>query len=352
VPGARKPFRSFNPSNPFNRLTCLSLALWLAAAIAAHAQPRPYLGYVYPAGGQQGTTFQIRLGGQGWDEVSQVLVTGTGVTARITDNYRRLDFIELQLLNEQAALLRRTTLSATSRTELVKMDKEAMLSDLDMGNRMQSGETTPAESQKETARTLLEKIEKRTHEFVPTPASAANASLVLVEVTIAPDAEPGERELRLVTPRGISNPMVFYVGQVPEISDPPMLTASKQVLGKESSALRKRAADEDEHQITLPCTANGQIGSGEIHRYHFSVHKGQHLVISVLGRRLVPFMADAVPGWFQPVLAIYDADGKEVAYDDRYRFKPDPTIFYAVPADGEYVIAIRDSIYRGREDFV
>ena len=213
-------------------------------------------------------------------------------------------------------------------------------------------ESTPAEAQKEAAVKLLEKIEKRTHDYVPTPASAAIASLVLVEVTIAPDAEPGEREIRLVTLRGVSNPLVFYVGQVPEVSRTPMLTAVQQVLGKEASALRKRPPEDDLNQITIPCTVNGQIASGEVHRYHFDARKGQHLVITVLGRRLVPFMADAVPGWFQPVLALYDADGKEVAYDDRYRFKPDPTIFYEVPKDGQYVCAIHDSLYRGREDFV
>ena len=31
---------------------------------------------------------------------------------------------------------------------------------------------------------------------------------------------------------------------------------------------------------------------------------------------------------------------------------PDPVIYYEVPTDGEYVIEIKDSIYRGREDFV
>src|SRR2546423_14548759 len=48
-------------------------------------------------------------------------------------------------------------------------------------------------------------------------------------------------------------------------------------------------------------------------------------------------------GWFQPVLVVSDANGKEVAYNDDYRFKPDPTIFYEVPKDGEYVLAIYDS---------
>jgi hypothetical protein len=41
-----------------------------------------------------------------------------------------------------------------------------------------------------------------------------------------------------------------------------------------------------------------------------------------------------------------------VAYDDDYRFKPDPTILCEVPRDDEYVLSIYDSIYRGREDFV
>ena len=67
---------------------------------------------------------------------------------------------------------------------------------------------------------------------------------------------------------------------------------------------------------------------------------------------MIPYIADAVPGWFQPVLTLYDADGKEVAFNDDYRFKPDPTLFFEVPNDGEYVLEITDAIYRGREDFV
>jgi hypothetical protein len=89
-----------------------------------------------------------------------------------------------------------------------------------------------------------------------------------------------------------------------------------------------------------------------VNRYRFAARKGQRLVISAQARELIPYMADAVPGWFQPVLALYDADGKEVAYNDDYRFSPDPLILYEVPKDGEYVFAIYDAIYRGREDFV
>ena len=43
------------------RLPILGLAILLAAASSVEAQSQ-YIGYSYPAGGQQGTTFPIRLG--------------------------------------------------------------------------------------------------------------------------------------------------------------------------------------------------------------------------------------------------------------------------------------------------
>ncbi len=87
-------------------------------------------------------------------------------------------------------------------------------------------------------------------------------------------------------------------------------------------------------------------------RFSFKAKRGQRLVVDVHARRLIPYLADAVPGWFQATAALYDPQGKEVAYSDDFRFNPDPAIFYSVPANGEYVLEIRDSIYRGREDFV
>ncbi len=131
-----------------------------------------------------------------------------------------------------------------------------------------------------------------------------------------------------------------------------MATSPYEVLGKEALALRKRPADEVEDRVTLPCVLNGQVAPGEVNRYRFIARKGQHLVITTQARQLIPYIADAVPGWFQPVLVLHDAAGKEVAYDDDYRFKPDPTILCEIPGDGEYVLSIYDSIYRGREDFV
>lgn len=116
--------------------------------------------------------------------------------------------------------------------------------------------------------------------------------------------------------------------------------------------MRHRPAEEVEVRVAVPCTMNGQIACGEVNRYRFEARKGQRLVVSVKGRELIPYIADAVPGWFQPVVTLYDARGKEVAFGDDYRFRPDPMFLFEPPEDGEYVLAIHDAIYRGREDFV
>jgi len=301
----------------------------LLAVSAAQAQVRPYIGFVYPAGGQQGTKVQVRLGGQGLDDVNRAIVSGKGVTAKVVEYQRRLSPVEMQLLREQ-------------------------LNELKGGSRRPARELMAAASggQDQAKLKLAAKIEDRMAAYVNRPACASIANLVFVEVAIDPDAEPGQRELVVATPRGVSNPLPFCVGQVPEVARKPMRTSEFQVLGKEELALRNRPDDEVEVRIPVPCTMNGQIASGEVNRYRFEARRGQRLVISVQARQLVPFIADAVPGWFQPVISLCDASGKELAYNDDYRFKPDPVLYFEVPKDGEYVLNITDAIYRGREDFV
>ena len=314
----------------------------MLAALPALAQVRPYIGYVYPAGGRQGTTFQIRVGGQNMDGVTGAIVSGSGVTAKIIEYHRRLNTQEQGMIAEQLRDLKQSQDKTISNTPPAMMTMEMMSS-------MEQASTAVAGSAKDT---LVSRLERRINDYVQTPACQSIASVLLIELTIASGAQPGEREICIVTHRGVSNPLVFYVGQVPEYSRKPMRPALLQVLGKEAASLRKRPPGEIEDRITLPCTVNGQIASGEINRYRFTARKGQRLVLTTYARQLIPYIADAVPGWFQPVLVLYDKNGREVAYDDDYRFKPDPTLFYEVPETGDYVFAIYDAIYRGREDFV
>src|SRR5512135_1305949 len=67
----------------------LALAILVAATCSTWAQDQ-YIGYVYPAGGQQGTTFPVRLGGQGLVYASDLVVSGDGVTVRLVDYYQVL----------------------------------------------------------------------------------------------------------------------------------------------------------------------------------------------------------------------------------------------------------------------
>jgi hypothetical protein len=322
--------------NKVSWLALLGLAGWMVLAPPAPAQSRPYLAYAYPAGGQQGTTFSIKVSGQSLTGIDTVLVSGTGVTAQITETFFPLGNSTSRLLGRQLDELKRAQAKAAALKKKGKVVEEP-----------------PAPTQDPDPTNMIARISKMLYEDVRFPACASFLGVAYIEVTIASNAPPGERELRVASRRGgASNPMVFHVGQVPEHVRPAMRTAARQVLGREQQALRNRPASEAEVRVDLPCTVNGQIASREVNSYRFAARKGQRLVITAQARQLIPFIADGVPGWFQPVLVLYDAQGNEVAYDDDYRFKPDPVILYEVPADGEYVCAIQDAIYRGRNDFI
>ena len=65
---------------------------WLAARLpAVLAQNAPHLAYVLPAGGRQGTTFQVKAGGQFLPNVSAVYVSGSGVQATVVDYARPMN---------------------------------------------------------------------------------------------------------------------------------------------------------------------------------------------------------------------------------------------------------------------
>jgi hypothetical protein len=214
--------------------------------------------------------------------------------------------------------------------------------------RVSTNATFTAEDQK-----MLLEIRQKLATFQRRPPNPAIAETATLRVTLAPDAEPGERELRLETLRGLSNPIVFCVGQLPEFRKKEPVNAEEGTFRRPQRNNNEPAAvPPTETSITLPAVVNGQVFQGGVDRFWFAGHKGQQLVAAVSARELIPYLADAVPGWFQATLGLYDAKGKEIAYCDRYRFHPDPVIACELPKDGQYYLEIKDSIYRGRDDFV
>jgi hypothetical protein len=301
---------------------------------AAQAQQAPRIGYVYPAGGRQGSTFQVTVGGASLDGVTNVHVSGAGVSATVLEHTKPLSGKQATLLRDELKQLQgRRATSAPS-------DRRARRNNA-------AASTQPAWSSKDEAR--IEEIRKQLFRFDKKPSSPAIAETVTLQVTMTADAEPGQRELRLVTPNAITNPLVFCVGQLPEFSKP---QADGVPTGKLFRRSEAGATPPTEMEISLPAIVNGQTLPGGVDRFRFKARKGERLVAAVSGQALIPYLPDAVPGWFQPVVALYDAKGKQVAYDDDFRFHPDPVLSYQVTEDGEYALDIWDAVYRGREDFV
>lgn len=253
----------------FVTILCL-LAAAAGFGAPAGAGKSAHIGYVYPAGGHQGSSFEITVGGENVYGVTTALVSGAGVSATILDS------------------------------------------------------RDPDEGQLDPKRKNKKKNE------------AVIDELIKVKVTIASNAPVGDRDICLASPDRISNKLVFQVGELNEMRE------------KEPNSKAKVAVP----LTSLPVLVNGQIMPGDVDCYRFSALKGQRLVVDVAARALLPYIADGVPGWFQAIVSLCDAEGKEVAVADNFRFRQDPVLFYDVPRDGDYILSIRDTIYRGREDFV
>jgi len=315
-------------------LLMVSASSWTCPAFA---QQYPRIGYVFPAGGRQGTTVLVTVGGQflgSWKgeyniDVSKAHFSGGGITAEVVKDVEPMREKDANALRQKAQQLLKDKPDAEARKEIARIKRKV--------TRYQSAQ-----------------IVKQTYPAI--------GDTVTVRVTLAADAAPGPREIRVETPRGISNPLRFFVGRLPEFQKPePEIVVD----ARDSSEPSYPPAPTTD--ITLPAVVNGQIiprnpemlwqrsdrfTPGTADRYRFAARKGQQLVIAAAARELIPYLADAVPGWFQATLALYDAKGRQVAYDDDYRFHPDPVLLFRVPEDGQYVVEIKDAIYRGRPDFV
>jgi len=294
-----------------------SAVVFALLAGSAIAQQTPRIGYVYPAGGRPGTTFPVVIGGQFLSGITNFNVfmdgDGAGGTAVSYDRPLKPD--------EQNAM----------KEELNKLQEKR-----------KNGEPL---TQAERSRT--EVIKQKLAQFGRRPANPALGEFMTVQLTLATNAAPGDHEIRVRTPGGLSNPLKFCVGVLPETTKPDW-----KAVPKARASTAPNLPPPVEATVKLPATINGQIAPAGVDRYHFRAQAGQQLVLIVEARRLIPYLADAVPGWFEATLTILDSKGEEVASAERYHFRPDPVIHFQVPHDGTYTVEIHDSLYRGREDFI
>ncbi len=291
----------------------------------AQAQREPDIGYVYPPGGQVATTVTVTIGGQFLDGATGLHVSGQGVVASDLEFEKPLTNFEVNVLQDKIEKAREKLKEEGKEVDL-RRRQGAVAEFLKL---LKEVDVTEIELQK------LEEYRERRND----KKRQLNPQLeqtVTAKLKIAADAAPGRRDLRVETPTGLSNPLGFHISPFPNFleTEPNDASAGEAIVD------------------ALPAVLNGQIMPGDVDRFRFEAKKGQRLVLITNARELMPYLADAVPGWFQATLALYDQNGREVAYADDYQFDPDPVLYYRIPQDGFYEVEIKDSIFRGREDFV
>ncbi|MFI3331618.1 MAG: hypothetical protein R3Y38_07415 [Rikenellaceae bacterium] len=202
-----------------------------------------------------------------------------------------------------------------------------------------SGEGIKAEIIPEDPKEIAKKkqAQKKKKKNISDEDNLQLADAIKVKITIDKTASLGMRDVKIQAPNGtMSNRLFFEIGQYPNFVE------------TESNSSIEKANLVD----ALPTVLNGQVERGGRDFFCFEAKKGQRIVAKTLARRFVPYLADAVPGWFQAVTTIYDSDFKEVAYSDDYNLVADPTIIFTPKKTGKYYLEIKDAIFRGRADFV
>src|SRR5689334_3875273 len=157
-------------------------------------------------------------------------------------------------------------------------------------------------------------------------AAPGRATSFLVEVK--PEAMPGVYPIRVETPSGISNILMFTLGTYPEVTEEESQPGS---LPHRNDSIEKA-----EPVRSTPVVVNGTLRGPERDVFRVSAKAGERRVFEVEARR----SGSAV----DPVLRLLDASGKQLARsDDAPGAGLDPRIDYTFAAEGSYYVEVADS---------
>jgi len=168
-------------------------------------------------------------------------------------------------------------------------------------------------------------------EMKPEDAKNIENQSLKVKFAVAVDAQPGVRDVRVATPRGIST-----VGQLVIVRD----------------AVAREADNNDKveqaQMITLPATLCGTIEKAEdVDWFRFHLDAPASLVFHVRSSRLQDRIHD-LQLHSDPLLTLRAADGRVLAASDNYFFA-DPLIAYRLEQPGDYLLEMRDARYEGNQ---
>jgi len=311
----------------------------LASAVAAVrlASAAPYVGYAYPAGQQVATSVRILIGGQGLRGVRGAWVSGSGVTVTKVSQVPNFPYFNTYGYREwtkkwidAVAEARHLGSRDVSRTKPALPKAEDMRFWPKCGwweriDALDELEFAVAARDMYTKKDTLQDI-------------AALSQLLIADITVSADAEPGKRDLIVYDGKGASAPHPFLVTAEPHV--------------QEALFVPPAARDPDVRVHVPPVVLDGRILPREKDAFTLKLTEGRRLVCELVGRELEPYVGDAVPGFFNPVVRLTDEEGNELSVADDYGYLPDPVLVFDVKKSGSYVLEIRDNLFRGRPDFV
>lgn len=168
-----------------------------------------------------------------------------------------------------------------------------------------------------------------TAEVIPAKDPKATTRSVKLKLTAAADSRPGVHDFRIATSLGISSLGQILVSADPVFVEKPGMNTAK-----------------NPQLISIPCVVCGRIEVLEnVDCYKFAAKAGQVITAEVHAARIQDKIHD-LQKHVDPLVAILDSNGRELAADDDGNFA-DPSVSFQVPTDGEYTVQIRDSKYDG-----
>lgn len=312
-------------------LHCLTVVFLFSVPCLAD----PYVGYCYPASIQAGTKVRVVVGGQGLGGEIRCWISGAGVS--VAGIERVPVFTRAPGEGQRAWLEKWLRDLEDGVTAMPTLPKDEILRNWPRNRWWESLDKLDA---------LSLAMVKRDH-FSPRPdplqAAPAIAERLILTVVTEANAAPGLRQLILYNNNAASAPQPFFVTKEPHVLEP--LYEAPPRKGKHPPVREPVVA-------RAPVVLDGQILPGETDVFRLALNGGDRLTCLLTGRELVPYLGDAVPGFFNPVLRLTDADGKELAFADDYHYLPDPILTCTIEKTGTYLLEVRDNLYRGRDDFV
>ncbi|MGE0608967.1 MAG: PPC domain-containing protein [Pirellulales bacterium] len=149
------------------------------------------------------------------------------------------------------------------------------------------------------------------------------ADNVVYSITVPADVPVGIGGYRLATVAGISPTRLLMIDDLPSGLD---------------AGNNKTLATAQE--LTLPIAIDGSAEPESSDFYKFSATAGQRVSVEVVAQRLGTAL--------DPVVRLLDANGKELAYsDDDPGIGVDSRLAFVAPAEGVYIIELRDLRYQG-----